>query len=105
MVLTLSIYIMVTKWISEYRRVEMRARKEADQKSEFFLNESIMNIETVKCFTSEQIEKKRYFNLVDKVKQCQLTLQYSLVNLNLSQAAIFTTGLAFNLIMSAWGVF
>ena len=43
--------------------------------------------------------------MIDTVKKNALILQDSLAKLNLSQACIFATGLAINLIMSAWGVF
>lgn len=35
-------------------------RKEGEKKSEFYMNESIMNYETVKAFNNEKLEESRY---------------------------------------------
>ena len=60
MLLTLAAYTYYTRIISKKRRVEIRDRKEAEKKSEFYLNESIMNYETVKSFSNEKMEEERY---------------------------------------------
>lgn len=53
MLFTLGCYTYYSKTFSDLRRVEIRERKNAEKKSEFILNESIMNYETVKAFTNE----------------------------------------------------
>ena len=60
MLVTLGIYAYFSKTFSDMRRVQIRERKNAEKKSEFNLNESIMNYETVKAFTNEKYEENRY---------------------------------------------
>jgi ABC-type transport system involved in Fe-S cluster assembly fused permease/ATPase subunit len=60
MLLTLVAYTYYTRVVSKRRRVEIRDRKEAEKQSEFYLNESIMNYETVKAFNNEKMEENRY---------------------------------------------
>lgn len=49
-----------------------------EKKSEFILNESIMNYETVKAFTNEKYEEKRYTNILDKMQDSSMIVQTSL---------------------------
>jgi ABC-type transport system involved in Fe-S cluster assembly fused permease/ATPase subunit len=70
--LTLAAYSYVTRQVSEKRRVFIRERKDAEKSSEFYLNESIMNYETVKAFGNEPLELKRYTKLVQKLKEINM---------------------------------
>lgn len=63
-----------------------------------------MNYETVKVFGNEQIEKSKYDGILDSLVKQASVVQSSLSNLNIGQAAIFTTGLTLNLMMAANGV-
>jgi ABC-type transport system involved in Fe-S cluster assembly fused permease/ATPase subunit len=74
MLFTLSIYTLFTKRVSDYRRKEMFNKKEAEKKSEFYLNESIMNYETVKQFNNEELEKHRYRSQLDNLHNCAMTV-------------------------------
>ena len=67
MLVTLGIYAYFSKTFSEMRRVQIRERKNAEKKSEFNLNESIMNYETVKAFTNEKYEENRYSKLLKEL--------------------------------------
>ena len=66
MLVTLSAYTYFSKTFSEVRRVQMADKKEADKKCEFYLNESIMNYESVKAFGNEELEKRIYNKHLDK---------------------------------------
>jgi len=68
MLVTLFFYTYFSKEFSKQRRVEIRTRKNNEKHSEFYLNESIMNYETVKAFNNEALEKERYEALLDKLK-------------------------------------
>jgi ATP-binding cassette, subfamily B, heavy metal transporter len=100
MLITLSLYTAFTKQVSNYRRQEMQNKKEAEKKSEFYLNESIMNYETVKAFNNEALEKKRYQSHLDSLFDCAMKVQKSLSKLNQGQNVIFTTGSILNLVMA-----
>lgn len=67
MLVTLGVYTAVTKWYSNFRQAIIRERKNHEKKSEFFLNESIMNYETVKNFNNEKRELKKYETLLQKL--------------------------------------
>lgn len=104
MMLTLGLYTYFSKTFSEQRRVQMAEKKNAEKKSEFYLNESTINFESVKNFGNEELEKNRYKKLLDDLEQQSLVVQNSLGQLNSGQAIIYTTGMAINLFMAAHDV-
>ena len=67
MMLTLVLYTYYTRHASLQRRIYIKNRKETDKKSEFYLNESIMNYETVKSFNNEKLEESRYKEILDNL--------------------------------------
>ena len=101
MLFTLGVYTLFTKRISDFRRKEMYNKKEAEKKSEFYLNESIMNYETVKQFGNEELEKHRYRGHLDNLHTCAMTVQSSLGRLNVGQSLIYSAGATANLLMAA----
>ena len=82
MCLMVFFYTYFSKSISERRRVEMRAKKNSEKNSEFYLNESIMNYEAVKTYNNEKMENDRYSKLIDKFRFASLDVQKSLGLLN-----------------------
>jgi ABC-type transport system involved in Fe-S cluster assembly fused permease/ATPase subunit len=68
MLFTLSLYTVFSKEYSKYRQDIIRKRKNQEKGSEFYLNESIMNYETVKAFNNEKLELSRYQVLLNKLK-------------------------------------
>lgn len=53
----LTFYTVFTRQYSLIRQQYIRKRKDEEKRSDFFLNESIMNYETVKYFNNEDLEK------------------------------------------------
>jgi ABC-type transport system involved in Fe-S cluster assembly fused permease/ATPase subunit len=82
MLLTLALYTYYTKQASLLRRIYIENKKDCDKKSEFYLNESIMNYETVKAFNNEKLEEERYADILDKLKDNARVVQTSLSWLN-----------------------
>jgi len=80
--LTLGVYTWYTKVASTQRRVHIKNRKDTDKQSEFYLNESIMNYETVKTFNNEKLEEERYDGILDKLQTNARVVQTSLSWLN-----------------------
>ena len=78
MILTLGCYTAFSKVVSDSRRVQIRTRKNSEKASEFYLNESIMNFETVKAFNNEKMENQRYSDLIDRLKSNAMDVQRSL---------------------------
>ena len=101
MVITLALYTYFSKEFSAVRRVQMAEKKNAEKKSEFYLNESTINYESVKNFNNEELEKSRYQKLVENLESKSLVVQKSLSELNGGQAVIFSTGMVLNMIMAA----
>eukprot|EP00347_Sterkiella_histriomuscorum_P015496 403356809 len=104
MLVTLSAYTAFSKWYSQYRQTLIRKNKNNEKKSEFYLNESMMNFETVKNYNNEKLESQRYQKLLNKIKASTLFIQETLTKLNVGQQAIYSLGLTINLLMSAWDV-
>ena len=69
MILTLGLYTYFSKTLSDKRRVQIREKKDSEKASEFYLNESIMNFETVKAFNNERLENNRYETLIQKLRK------------------------------------
>lgn len=104
MLLTLGLYTWFTKSFSEVRRLQMMSKKNAEKKSEIYLNESTINFEAVKNFNNEKLESNRYKTILDSLEQQSLIVQRSLGQLNSGQAVIYTSGMLLNLFMSAHDV-
>ena len=104
MLFTLICYTYFSKTFSDMRRVQIRTRKDSEKASEFYLNESIMNYETVKAFNNEKMENNRYETLIDKLRLNAMEVQKSLSQLNVGQSVIFLSGLTVNLMMAAYEV-
>ena len=69
MLVTLTVYTTFSKWYSQYRQGLIRKNKNNEKKAEFYLNESIVNYETVKNFSNEDLEISRYNKLLGKIKE------------------------------------
>ena len=82
MLITLGLYTYFSKTFSDKRRVQIRTKKNSEKASEFYLNESIMNYESVKTFNNEKLENTRYYDLLSKLKSNVIDVQKSLSQLN-----------------------
>ena len=69
MLATLGLYAKFTSEFSKKRIVYIRDRKNSEKKSEFVLNESIMNYESVKVFGNENFEKNKYDKILDNLME------------------------------------
>lgn len=67
-------YTVFSKKYSTYRQEIIRKRKNQEKKSEFYLNESIMNYETVKAFNNEKFEFSRYQNMLNSLKETAMVV-------------------------------
>lgn len=66
---TFAAYAYFSKSFSMIRQVQLKEKKDAEKKAEFTLNESIMNYETVKAFTNEKYEERRYNTILESVRK------------------------------------
>ena len=63
----LFLYTYFTRSYSKIRQQYIRQRFKETRKSEFFMNESIVNFETVKSFGNEKLEENRYGKIQDAI--------------------------------------
>eukprot|EP00347_Sterkiella_histriomuscorum_P008473 403344961 len=101
MLVTLGFYTVLTKNYSTFRQNIIRERKDHEKKSEFYLNDSMMNYETVKSFGKEEKELNIYEQLLNKLKKTAEQVQITLGKLNVSQSVVFSVGMTVNLLMAA----
>jgi len=101
---TIILYVMftfkVTEWRVNIRRQQNKADTEANQKA----IDSLLNFETVKYFSAEERESKRYDVSMRAYQSAAIKTSYSLGFLNFGQSLLITTGLVIVMIMAAVGV-
>lgn len=92
--------IYVTEWRLKFRR-EMNAQ---DTQANAKAIDSLLNFETVKYFTNETHESRRYDQALAGFESAAVRSQLSLTLLNIGQGIIISVGLVFVLWMAAQGV-
>jgi len=101
---TIFLYVVftlkVTEWRVNIRRQQNKADTEANQKA----IDSLLNFETVKYFSAEERESKRYDVSMRAYQSAAIKTSYSLGFLNFGQSALITAGLVIVMIMAAIGV-
>ena len=104
--------IAVTTWLyvwfsvkaSEWRMDIRRDMNEADNDSMSKAVDSLLNFETVKYFTAEELEAARYDRAMVKYEKAAIRTYTSLAWLNMGQAVIFSIGMAVCMALSAHAV-
>ena len=92
--------IKVTEWRVKIRKFMNDQDTDANQKA----IDSLLNYETVKYFSAEEREAKRYDGAIKQYEKAALTTAYSLAFLNFGQSLIITAGLIIVMVMAALGV-
>ena len=92
--------LKVTEWRVKIRKFMNDQDTDANQKA----IDSLLNYETVKYFTAEQREAKRYDGALKLYENAALKTAYSLAFLNFGQSLIITAGLIIVMAMAAIGV-
>ena len=90
----------VTEWRVKIRKFMNDQDTDANQKA----IDSLLNYETVKYFSAEEREAKRYDGAIKLYEKAALTTAYSLAFLNFGQSIIITAGLIIVMVMAALGV-
>jgi len=101
---TVIIYISFTLWVTEWRmhfRHEMNAMDSAANGQSI---DSLLNYETVKYFTNEQHELKRYDETLQKWEEAAVKSQTSMSLLNFGQGSIIAIGVTAIMIFAGQGV-
>ncbi len=106
------VVILVTTWAyvwfsvkaSDWRIGIRRDMNEADTDSMSKAVDSLLNFETVKYFTAEELEAARYDRAMAKYEKAAIRTYTSLSWLNFGQGVIFSAGMGVCMALSAWAV-
>ena len=90
----------VTEWRVKIRKFMNDQDTDANQKA----IDSLLNYETVKYFSAEEREAKRYDGAIKLYEKAAIKTAYSLAFLNFGQSLIITAGLIIVMVMAALGV-
>jgi ATP-binding cassette subfamily B protein len=101
---TVSTYMIYTYYATEWRIAIRKRMNDSDTEANTKAIDSLLNYETVKYFTAEERETKRYDRSMERYEKASVQTYTSLAVLNAGQAAIFSAGLAAVMVMCARGI-
>ncbi len=102
--LTVALYVGFTFYATEWRIGIRRKMNESDTDANAKAIDSLLNYETVKYFSAEEREAKRYDRSMARYEEASVKTYTSLAVLNAGQAIVFTFGLAAAMVLCATGV-
>ncbi len=102
--LTVALYVCFTFYATEWRIGIRRKMNESDTDANAKAIDSLLNYETVKYFSAEGREARRYDRSMARYEEASVKTYTSLAVLNAGQAVIFTLGLAAAMVLCAYGV-
>ena len=92
--------LAITEWRTKYRRQMNEMEEEAHAKA----IDSLLNYETVKYFTNEEHEARRFDAALERYERAAVKSQTTLSLLNVGQGAIIALGATVIMIMAGGGV-
>ncbi|XUU61860.1 ABCB family ABC transporter ATP-binding protein/permease [Erythrobacter sp. HA6-11] len=101
--ITVIAYILITRWITEWRTTLRREMNDLDGKALDRAVNSLLNYETVKYFGAEAREEERYGDAARSYAKAAMKSENSLGLLNIAQAAITNMLMAGAMAFSVWG--
>ena len=102
--ITLVVYIAFTLFVTEWRMVFRRTMNDMDSKANTRAIDSLLNYETVKYFSNEQFETRRYDDSLQVWEKAAVRNQTSLAALNAGQSFIVALGVTALMFLAAQGV-
>jgi ABC-type transport system involved in Fe-S cluster assembly fused permease/ATPase subunit len=103
-VLTVALYMYWTLQATEWRIGIRRKMNDSDTDANVKAIDSLLNYETVKYFSAEEREARRYDRSMERYEGASVKAYTSLAVLNAGQTVIFTLGLGAAMVMCALGV-
>ncbi|MDP2852317.1 MAG: ABC transporter transmembrane domain-containing protein, partial [Gallionella sp.] len=101
---TLVVYVVFTLAITEWRMVFRRTMNDMDSKANTRAIDSLLNYETVKYFSNEEYEVRRYDENLQTWEKAAVQNQTSLAALNAGQSLIVAVGVTVLMLLAAQGV-
>src|SRR5690348_5502433 len=101
---TVLCYMLFTWYATEWRINIRRRMNESDSDANAKAIDSLLNYETVKYFSAEAREAKRYDRSMTRYEDASVKAYVSLAVLNAGQAVIFTIGLTGAMALCAYGI-
>ena len=102
--LTVVLFMWFTYIATEWRIGIRRKMNESDSDANAKAIDSLLNYETVKYFSAEEREAKRYDRSMARYEEASVKAYTSLTVMNAGQAVIFTIGLSAAMVLCAYGV-
>src|ERR1700722_14482889 len=102
--LTVALFMWFTYAATEWRIGIRRKMNESDSDANAKAIDSLLNYETVKYFSAETREARRYDRSMGRYEEASVKAYTSLAAMNAGQAIIFTAGLAATMVLCAYGV-
>src|SRR5438128_961195 len=103
-VLIIALYIWFTYEATEWRIGIRRKMNDSDTDANTKAIDSLLNYETVKYFSAEEREARRYDRSMERYEGASVKAYTSLAVLNAGQAAIFTAGLSAAMVLCVIGI-
>jgi len=100
---TVVTYIMVTRWITEWRTKLRREMNDLDGQALHRAVDSLLNFETVKYFGAEAREEERYSQSAKAYAEAAIRSENSLGTLNIAQSLITNSLMAGAMAFTVWG--
>jgi ABC-type transport system involved in Fe-S cluster assembly fused permease/ATPase subunit len=102
--ITLILYIAFTLFVTEWRMIFRRTMNDMDSKANTRAIDSLLNYETVKYFSNEQFEARRYDESLQVWEKAAVRNQTSLAALNAGQSFVVAIGVTLLMVLAANGV-
>jgi len=102
--LTVALYIAFTFYATEWRMGIRREMNSSDTDANVKAIDSLLNYETVKYFSAEVREAKRYDGSMARYEEASVRAYVSLTVLNAGQAVVFTIGLCAAMVLCVYGI-
>jgi ABC-type transport system involved in Fe-S cluster assembly fused permease/ATPase subunit len=101
---TVALYMWFTYLATEWRINIRREMNSSDTDANVKAIDSLLNYETVKYFSAETHEGRRYDRSMERYEEASVKAYVSLAVLNAGQAAMFTLGLAATMVLCVYGI-
>jgi ATP-binding cassette subfamily B protein len=102
--LTVALYVGFTFYATEWRMGIRRKMNDSDNDANSKAIDSLLNYETVKYFSAEEREARRYDRSMARYEDASVKAYTSLAVLNAGQAIVFSLGLAAAMVLCVYGI-